>query len=193
MEGNARNIPVANAINFFSAKDPRLPANYSVSSNGKDTTKSQDGSTFSRTTSLYDQTTSVAVTNGIDARLIEAEADLAAGGTNWLTILNTLRASPQTLGTVTSPVMPALTDPGTVTGRQDLLFREWAFWTFSRGQRLENMRRLVRYYGRAANTVYPEGQHYRILPGTYGSDLQLPVPQDERNNPKFKGCTNRDA
>jgi starch-binding outer membrane protein, SusD/RagB family len=83
-------------------------------------------------------------------------------------------------------VMPALADPGTAAGRLNLLFREKAFWTFTRGQRLGDMRRLVRQYNRPANTVYPEGVHYRG--GTYGTDVTLPVPQEEQNNPKYQGC-----
>ena len=193
VEGNARNLLVANAIPFFSANDPRLPAKFTVTVTGTrtDTTKSQDGLTNSRTTTLYDQTTSVAVTSGLDARLIEAEAALAAGNVNgangMIPILNTLRGTRFQLGTVQSPVMPPLADPGTPAGRIDLLFREKAFWTFTRGQRLEDMRRLVRYYGRAVTSVYPEGVHYRG--GTYGTDVTLLIPQEEQNNPNFKGCT----
>jgi hypothetical protein len=159
-----------------------------VTGSRTDTTKSQDGLTNSRTTTLYDQTTSVAVTSGLDARLIEAEAALAAGQpATMMTILNTLRGQRFQLGTVQSPVMAPLADPGTAAGRIDLLFREKAFWTFTRGQRLEDMRRLVRYYGRAVSSVYPEGAHYRG--GNYGTDVTLLVPQEEQNNPNFKGCT----
>jgi hypothetical protein len=191
LEGNARNIPVANAINFFSAGDPRLPANYTVSATG-DTTRSQDGLTFSRTTPLYARGTPVAVANGLDARLIEAEAALAAGdAATMMSILNTLRGSARTLGTVTTPVMAPLADPGTPAARLDLLFREKAFWTFTRGHRLGDMRRLIRQYGRAANTVFPEGDHYRG--GTYGPDVNLPVPQEEQNNPNWTGCLDRNA
>jgi hypothetical protein len=193
IEGNARNIRVLNAIPFFSAQDGRVPANFTINTVGGklDTTKSQDGITLSRTTPLYAQFTAVTVTSGLDARLIEAEAQLAANNPAWLTTLNTLRATRFQLGTVLSPVMPALTDPGTPAARQDLLFREKAFWTFGRGQRLGDMRRLIRYYGRAANTVFPEGPHYRG--GNYGPDVTLPVPQQEQNNPKYKGCTDRNA
>ena len=191
VEGNARNILVANAIPFFSAKDPRVPANYTISSNGRDTTRSQDGLTNSRTTDLYGELTSVAVASGLDARLIEAEAQLAAGNAAWLSTLNTLRGTGRSIGTITTPVMTALTDPGTQTAREDLLFREKAFWTFTRGHRLGDMRRLIREYGRAANTVFPEGTHYRG--GTYGPDLNLPIPQEEQNNPKFSGCIDRNA
>ncbi len=192
VEGNARNIRVFNAIPFFSAGDPRLPASFTVSNAGRDTARSQDGLTLSRTTPIYARSTSVAVANGIDARLLEAEAQLNAGnvtGTNgMIPILNGLRGTARTLGTVTTPVMASLADPGTAAAREDLLFREKAFWTFSRGQRLGDMRRLVRQYGRAATTVYPEGDHYRG--GTYGTDLTLAVPQQELNNPKYQGGCN---
>ena len=204
VEGNSRNLPVANAIPFFSAKDPRLPANFTVSSKG-DTTKGQDGATFSITTPLYGQTSAMAVVNGVDARLIEAEAALAADptGQQMLTILNALRAtpiqlvapSPTSSGThpgLTTPVMAPLTDPGTPSGRVDLLFREKAFWTFSRGQRLGDMRRLIRQYGRTADKVFPTGQHYRGTP--YGTDVNLPVTTDEKNgNPNFSQCIDRNA
>ncbi|MGH7670882.1 MAG: hypothetical protein ACRENQ_15455 [Gemmatimonadaceae bacterium] len=194
IEGNSHNIPVANNLPFFSAGDPRLPASYTINTVGgkPDTVKSQDGQTFSRTTSLYGQETPIAVANGIDARLIEAEAALKAGDApGMFTILDALRGAPQTIGTITTPVMPALTDPGTADGRIDLLFREKAFWTFSRGQRLGDLRRLVRQYNRPVTSVFPEGQHYRG--GDYGPDVNLPVPNDEMNNPNFTGCIDRNA
>jgi len=199
IEGNARNILVANAIPFFSSGDPRTPSFFTITvSGGKpDTAKSQDGLTLSRrlgtnaSNPVYGQFTSITVTAGRDARLIEAEAALAAGSPTWLTILNTLRATPTTIGNITTPVMAPLADPGTPAARLDLLLREKAFWTFSRGQRLGDMRRLIRYYNRPANTVFPEGQHYRGT--TYGTDVNLPVPQEELNNPKFHGCTDRNA
>lgn len=195
LEGNARNILVKNAIPFFSLKDPRLPVVYTVSTNGKDTTKSQDGLTYSRTTSLYGQTTAMSVVNGIDARLVEAEAALAAGNpAGMITILNGLRATTLTIGTLTytANTLPPLTDPGTADGRLSLLFREKALWTFSRGQRLGDMRRLIRQYNKTADQVFPVGNHYRG--GTYGTDVNLPITTGESNgNPKFSGCTDRKA
>jgi starch-binding outer membrane protein, SusD/RagB family len=195
VEGNARNLLVKNAIPFFSSKDPRLPASYTItvrSATRSDTTKSQDGNTNSRTTTLYDQETTVAVANALDARLIESEAKLKAGDVaGWLKILNDLRARQWQIGTLLTPTMPALTDPGTNAARLDLQFREKAFWTFSRGQRLGDLRRLVRFYGRTAENTFPVGPHYRG--GEYGPDVNFPVPQEEENNPNFKGCTDRKA
>jgi hypothetical protein len=188
IEGNARNIPVANNLNFFSARDPRVPANFTITirNNRPDTTRSQDGNTLSRTTTIWDRETPVAVFNGIDARLVEAEAAYQRGDIpGMLAILNALRATPPPLGTVQPAAMPALTDPGTPEARVDLLFREKAFWTFGRGQRLGDMRRLMRApYNRSAVNTFPEGSHYRG--GTYGTDVNLPVPQQEENNPNFE-------
>ena len=194
LEGNDRSIPVANNLPFFSAGDPRVPASFTIttsSSGKKDTTKSQDGQTLSRTTTLYKQTTSVAVANGLDARLIEAEASVKTNPARTFAILDSLRANPPKLGEIQPAAMAPLTDPGTESARVDLLFREKAFWTFSRGQRLGDLRRLIRFYGRTPANTFPTGTHYRG--GTYGADVNLPVPQEEQNNPKFTGCTDRNA
>ena len=209
VQGNARNILVRNAIPFLSAKDRRVPAHYKIASNGRDTVKSQDGNTYViQVDSLWGQTSAVAVTSGLDARLIEAEAALKAGNpAGMLAFLNALRAAPQVItapsptatGTHpgwTAPVMAALVDPGTADSRVDLLFREAAFWTYGRGQRLGNLRRLIRDYGRAAdgsNTGgFPVGQHFKG--GVFAGDLNLPVTTDEQiGNPNFTSCIDRKA
>ena len=207
VQGNARNILVKNAIPFFSAKDPRVPSNYKIASNGRDTVKAQDGGTFVIEVQIWGQTSAVALTAGLDARLIEAEAALKAGdAAGMMSILNALRAAPQLItapspnstGThpgLTTPVMAALTDPGTQKERENLLFREKAFWQFGRGFRLGDLRRLIRDYGRAADGSdaggYPIGQHYKG--GTFNVDLQLPVTTDELSNTSFTGCIDRKA
>jgi hypothetical protein len=206
LEGNDRSYFVKNNIPFFSAKDPRVPAAYSIAVNKtdpakRDTTKSQDGLTNSRTTTLYLETTPVTVLNGVDARLIEAEAQLRATPSNpagMLATLNALRAAPPKLGNITPAAMTPLVLPATFDGQVSLLFREKAFWTFSRGQRLGDLRRLIRYYGRTIDNTFPggvptnipgDGDHYRG--GKYGPDVNLPVPQEEENNPNFHGCIDR--
>jgi hypothetical protein len=193
LEGNARNLLVKNVIPFFSAQDPRLPVRYTTSgTGGKDTTKSQDGFTFSRTTTLYGQLTTAALVNGLDARLIEAEGRLKADDyVGMMTILNDLRAAPPKVGEIqaTAAQLPPLAIPLTKVGAENLYFREKAFWTFSRGQRLGDLRRLVRFYGRTVANTFPVGTHYRG--GEYGSDVNLPVPTDELTNSNFKGCTDR--
>ncbi|HEX4682274.1 MAG TPA: hypothetical protein VH277_06185 [Gemmatimonadaceae bacterium] len=195
LQGNARNILVKNNLPFFSVKDPRVPSTYSVSSKG-DTTKAQDGLSFSITTTLWGQTSAMSVVNGVDARLIEAEAFLQAGDvTNMIKTLNTLRATTIILSdkvTYTANALPALVDPGTPDARINLLFREKAFWTFGRGERLNDLRRLIRQYGRTADQVFPIGQHYRGT--TFSTDVNLPITTGELNgNPNFKGCTDRNA
>jgi hypothetical protein len=76
----------------------------------------------------------------------------------------------------------------------DLLFEERAYWLWLTGHRLGDLRRLIRQYGRTANQVFPVGA---VPPGvaanTYGSDVNFIIPADERNNPLFRGCINRDA
>jgi starch-binding outer membrane protein, SusD/RagB family len=192
LEGNGRNLLVRNATPFFSLRDPRVPTAYPVAANGRDTTKAQDGKTFVRVTTLWKQSSAVSLANGLDARLIEAEARLKAGDApGMLAILNALRTAPPKLSEVQPTALAPLTDPGTADGRLNLLFREKAFWTFSRGQRLGDMRRLIRQYGRTPANTFPVGEHYRG--GNYGADVNLPVPQDEQNNPNFKVCTDRNA
>jgi hypothetical protein len=190
LEGNSRNLLVKNAIPFFSAKDPRLPVTDTK-------TVGQDGGTFVRTTTLYDRFTPADIVNGLDARLIEAEAALRGGdATAWLNILNGLRTGanriPQ-VGTVVlaATALPALTDPGSDTARVSLHFREKAFWTFSRGQRLGDLRRLVRQFQRSPDNVFPTGPHYKT--SSYGTDVNFPIHTDEENNPKFHGCIDRNA
>lgn len=207
VQGNARNILVKNATPFLSAKDPRVPAHYKIASNGRDTVKSQDGGTYViQVDSLWGPTTAVALTAGIDARLIEAEAALQAGNpAGMITILNALRAAPQQITApsptatgqhpgLTTPVMAPLVDPGTAAGRVNLLFREKAFWQFGRGHRLGDLRRLIRDYGRAADgsDTFPVGQHYKG--GVFGVDLNLPVTTSEQiGNPNFTACLDRKA
>ena len=193
IDGNNRDILVRNAIPFTSARDPRLPVTDSKIT--APVTIGQDGGTVMRLTLIYDRLTPIDVVNGIDARLIEAEAQLAAGNvTGWLTTLNGLRNGTTrvtSIGTVTVPSMTSLTDPGTTEARISLTFREKAFWTFSRGQRLGDLRRLVRQYGRAPTAVFPEGVHFKA--GNYGTDVNFPVVTDEKNNPNFTGCIDRKA
>ena len=192
LEGNSRSFLVRNAIPFFTAADPRLPVTYTIAANGRDTVKSQDGQTNSRTTTLYGRTTSLPVVNGLDARLIVAEGRLRARDfTGMMTILNALRASPPKLGEVQPAAMAALPVPATYADAVNVFFREKAFWTFTRGQRLGDLRRLIRQYGRTEDNTFPSGEHYKG--GNYGDDVNLPVPQAEQNNPNFTGCLDRNA
>lgn len=135
----------------------------------------------------------VTLADGIEARLIEAEARLNAtnGGSQAdrdavVAILNTLRATG-----LATPITPALTAATTQDAAITQLFRERALWLWLTGHRLGDMRRLVRNYGRAANTVFPVGNIVYRPGNTYGTDVNFIVPFNERNNPKFTGCINR--
>jgi hypothetical protein len=190
VEGNARNIIVPGVVPFFTAHDPRVPASYIVAANGKDTTRGSDGVTYLRATSLYGQTTPITLASGVDARLIEAEAKLQAGDIAGMTAaLNALRATPLTLGAinVTPAQLPPLATPATKDAAVTLLFRERAFWTFGRGQRLGDMRRLMRQYGRTEEQVFPTGT-YPTGASTYGNDVTMPIGPDEIGNPNFQAC-----
>jgi hypothetical protein len=141
---------------------------------------------------MYGRVEPTPVVSGIDARLIEAEAQLNANDFAGMTAtLNALRASPQTLGALTTPAMTALAAPSAKPAAIDLFFREKAFWTYSRGQRLGDLRRLIRQYGRTQDNEFPDGTFFNG--GNYGTDVNFPVHVDEQNNPEFKGCADRNA
>ena len=54
------------------------------------------------------------------------------------------------------------------------------------------MRRLIRFYGKTQDQVFPVGQHYRGA--TYGTDVNLPITTGEKNgNPNFSECLDRKA
>ena len=187
-----QNGVIKNSLPFVSAKDPRVPT-------------SGTGKAFDSTTPFYQQLIwasagsvpgredPVAVVNGIDARLVEAEVQLSQGDVaGWLATLNTLRAGPTQLSqSVSIKAMSPLADPGTAAGRIDLQFREKAFWTFARGERLGDLRRLIRQYGRSQDQVFPTGTSPKG--GVYGTDVNLLVTQPETNNTLFKGCADRNA
>lgn len=139
----------------------------------------------------YDRTTGAVVASGIEARLIELEArlrkDTQADRDAVFAGLNNLRA------TAITPAMPALEGaaPTTQAAAVSQFFEERAKWLYLTGHRLGDLRRLVRQYGRTANAVFPTGNLPAPLAGVYGNDVNLPIPFDERNNPKFTGCLDR--
>jgi hypothetical protein len=119
----------------------------------------------------------VVIASGIEARLIEAEALLNSGG-DWLGKLNALRA------TVTG--LAPLADPGSAAAREDMVFSEKAFWLFGEAHRFGDMRRLLRQYSRAENTVFPIGNYHEG--GVYGTDVTFPIHVQELNNPLYKAA-----
>jgi hypothetical protein len=184
---------IKNSLPYASAKDPRVPVTGTTLGTSP-AGRGFDGSTNLVFTTLFARTDPTPILSGIDARLIEAEAKLNTNDvTGMLAILNALRAAPQNLGAITTPAMAALTAPATQADAVTLFFREKAFWTFSRGQRLGDLRRLIRLYGKAADgsDTFPAGPFFKG--GTYGTDVNFPVTVDEQNNPQFTGCTDRKA
>jgi len=154
----------------------------------------------------------VSIAMGTEARLIEAEVALRTGDVaTFLAKLNQLRANFDTFKQPSDPcsatatvngcppvavggALPPLVDPGTFDSEVDLLFRERAFWLWSTGHRLQDLRRLVRPvadggFGRAENAVFPNGPYAKG--GIYGTDKFLVIPLVEQNNPQFQGCLDR--
>ena len=72
-----------------------------------------------------------------------------------------------------------------------MLFRERAYWLWLTAHRLGDLRRLIRQYGFAADSVFPSGPYFKSQVPTYGSDVNFPVPVDEENNPNFTQCIDR--
>jgi hypothetical protein len=183
-----------NGLNFRSASDPRVPWARSPANDF-----GFDGRTPQYDQGLYrNETIPVPIATGVEARLIQAEHALASGG-DWLGILNALRANTALYPVIVPgdpyPVFPnltPLTDPGTPAAREDLLFRERAFWLFLTGHRHGDLRRLIRQYHRTETEVFPggpDGTPYIIngnnKGGTFGNDVAIPIPFAETNNPKY--------
>ena len=85
-----------------------------------------------------------------------------------------------------------ITDPGTTpdtAARTNLMFYERAFWLFSTGHRLGDMRRLLRQYEHPDSIVYPTGAWFKG--GPYGDAIQMVLPVEELNNTNFHGCADR--
>jgi starch-binding outer membrane protein, SusD/RagB family len=184
--GGAQNV-IANALPFARGTDPRVPVILETSH------PAEDGSTPLYTQQIWrNRDDPIPMVSGIDARLIEAEARLNASDIpGMMTILNALRTAPPRIGNFQPAAMAALATPGTQAAATTLFFREKAFWTFGRGQRLGDLRRLIRQYGRPEAQVFPKGNYYKG--GVYGTDVNFPVPDGELVNPQFTGCIDRNA
>jgi hypothetical protein len=191
-----------NGIPFVTLNDPRNP----VIDNGP----GFDGSTEQfLPTKFPERKAPTPLAIGAEARLIEAEAAMRAGNTPlFLSKLNAARAAAPTYTEDADPSGDALPSPAPLTladipttavGQQNLLFRERALTLFLTSHRVGDLRRLISQYGRGAETVFPTGPYQANNPdksGTnYGTDVNLPIPQEESNNPSFKpaACTNRAA
>ena len=176
----------AAALPFASAKDLRVPISGGSTSNAAST--AIDKATPWVGAFWTARTQPIIVVSGLDARLIEAEAKVNTDDyAGMMTILNALRAAPPNLGPITPAAMAALPTPATKEDAINVFFREKAFWQFGRGQRLGDLRRLVRQYGRSADQVFPTGVFHKG--GNYSSDVNIPIPDSEKSNPLFTGAS----
>lgn len=187
---NRRGISVSDSegstgLPYRSSADPRVPqrAGTGVQEVG-----------FDNATPLFlqlkypAQSSSVILASGVEARLIQAEAQLRTGG-DWLGTLNTIRSTPPAYYPVADypgiDGLAALTDPGSDAARTNLLFTERAYWMWLTSHRLGDQRRLMRQYGFSdAEAGFPTGAYFRG--GTYGDHVSMLVPFDELNNPLFR-------
>lgn len=159
-----------NGLPFFSADDPRTPAE--ETSPGFNT----DVAHISQL-KYPSQGSDIPLATGIEARLIEAEAALQGGARGtFFTIHNLLRDRVAGLAD--------LTDTGqSIDELEDLHFRERAFWLYLTSHRLGDLRRLVRQYDRNAADVYPIGD--TVKGETRGNQVSLIVPFEEQSNPEY--------
>jgi starch-binding outer membrane protein, SusD/RagB family len=190
-----------NGLPFLSVPDPRTPIALDVAGTG-----------FDGATPLYDnlrygsRAASITLATGVEARLIEAEAALQAGDTanggGFYAALNDPRANDADRsyfdataapGTPAIGVLPNLSPASALAagGAVNLLFNERARWLWLTAHRLSDLRRLIRQYGRPADTVFPTGPYFKVQFTVYGTDVNFPIPIDELNNPNFTQCTDR--
>ncbi|HEX9483969.1 MAG TPA: hypothetical protein VF929_05285 [Gemmatimonadaceae bacterium] len=162
-------------LDFRTAQDPRVPT--------VPVGRGVDGTTDVYGFASYSSLASpIVLAGGIEARLIEAEAALRAGDASGsLAMLNALRATKPGLA-------PLILEP-TTSGRIDQLFRERAFWMFATGHRHGDMRRLVRQYGRAMETVFPSGPYKGGQ--MYGTEVTFTPDAQQLANPSYTGCASR--
>ena len=172
-----------NGLDYVSARDPRVLVLRDAA--GTPTRRAgQDGITHFVQTLYTVGNAPVPLATGVEARLIEAEAALKAGNAaTWLAKVNDARSGGGIAG------LTPLTDPGSDVARQNLLFRERAFWFWGTSHRIGDLRRLVRQYGRAQESVWPTGPYFKG--GAFGTEQNLVPSQAERNNIEYEGCADR--
>jgi hypothetical protein len=168
-----------NGLNYVSAADLRVQGDSGIGA---------DNNTETWFPSKYSSfEASIPVADYVEAQLIIAESELKAGALSaMMQRLNDLRVAAD---------LDALPDPLDDATATEFLFRERAFWLFATGHRLGDMRRLIRQYGRDPETVFPTGDSFKGF--TYGTDVNLPLPRRETNNPNVNpsggGCLDRNA
>jgi hypothetical protein len=132
-----------------------------------------------------DRSSPIVVADGVEAQLIIAESQLKGGDpVAALATLNALRSNASVISVRGLPgALAPLTLQPTSAGQENQLFKERAYWLYLTSHRLGDMRRLITQYGRAPETVFPTGVYFKG--GNYGTDVNLPVPFSEQNNPNY--------
>ncbi|WP_286814379.1 hypothetical protein [Maribacter sp. UBA3344] len=162
-----------NGLMYRSAMDPRTPWDGGTEFGQDDITLYYNQLKFNSSS------VPVALASGIEARLIEAEAAASADDAQTVeNIHNELRAA----------IGLSELDLSGISGEDLLLahFSERAFWLFSTGHRLGDLRRLVDVYDMMSSSVFPWGPYFKG--GEYNPNLKFLVPQSESNNPNYVGC-----
>ena len=164
-----------NGLPFVSAQDPRVTSSF------RQVRALHPTDSLYQQTKYADYTTPMVLTGGTEARLIEAEAALhEPNPPKMMNILNALR----------TPIgLPDLALPATTDAQVDLLYRERAFWLYLTGRRVGDLRRLIKNYGRAQDTVFPAGPH--PIDGSYGTATSFPftvAAQGRYNAAITPGC-----
>ncbi len=165
-------------IPWIAAADPRVP------------TLDTKGTGFDNGTELVlqlrdtNQSVPIPLASGIEARLIEAEAALAANSTaNFLSFINRARAAYAAVYKVKVPSVSAV--PAGMTPVQ-FLFQERAFNLWLTAHRLGDERREMRQYGFTANQAFPNGPYPKG--GVFGNEVALLLPITEQPNPNYAAC-----
>lgn len=166
-----------NGMDFVSANDPRV----TVRRDGTGAAvrqRGQDGLQHVVQTVHAVGTSPIALASGVEARLIEAEAALRAAAPDLVTYLQKMNDA-----RATRSGLAPLTLPATQAAREDLLFRERAFWFWGTAHRVGDLRRLTNHFGRAATSVWPTGAYFKG--GNFGTNVNLMPAQAEQNNPAY--------
>ena len=194
------NLEGGNGLPFRS--DGNVKTNPAPDRRVADSVRGGNGVGFDNSTTQYiqmkypDRSSPIVVADGVEAQLIIAESQLQAGdAAGALATLNGLRsnASVLTVRGIPAGSLAPLTLQPTQAGQVDQLFRERAYWLYLTSHRLGDMRRLITQYNRGAETVFPTGVYFKG--GNYGTDVNLPVPFSEQNNPNYvaSGCVQSQA
>jgi hypothetical protein len=118
---------------------------------------------------------------GVEARLIQAEAALRVGDlANFTVQINMERVSYN--------LSPIPTPENGAAARQ-VLFKERAYSLWLTSHRLGDLRRLVRQYDQSQSAVFPTGDYPKG--GSYGTDVNFPIPVDPVFNPSGMVCFDR--